>query len=804
MFKFHLLTTWRHLIRDRQFSLLNIIGLSTGLAASLLIYLWVADEYSVDKFNANDSRLYQVLKTTPNADGTVWTQESTQGLMARSMARELPEVEYAVSFRPDNAGIVSVGDKHLKATPAFADKDFFRVFTYRILEGNKAEPLADPKGVLVSDRLAERLFHTTTGLIGKTIGFNGGEEGEGEFTGLYKITGVFVSPPANATNKFDLLFTYALYWTKETDNLADWGSNGESTYLLLKPGTDIDRFNKKIKFYTQDKIRSLYKGDQQKYLLKWEGELFAQRFSDRYLHNQFVNGHPSGGRIAYVRLFSLIAVFILVIACINFMNLSTAKATRRAREVGVKKVAGASRGSLILQYLGESMLLSFASLVIALLLAIVLLPALDQLTGKDMALRPDFGLVSAALAIAFVTGLLAGSYPAVVLSGFRPALVLKSNPGITLGAGGVRKALVVFQFAVSVILIITVLVVYRQMRLIQTTDLGYNRANVIRFTNDGSLRKDLSPFLAEIRRLPGVVSVSDGNGDFFGQASHGGSGINWEGKDPNLGLEYYGNDVDDDFFQTLGLQMVEGRPFIRGFADSSSVIFNASAIAAMGLKDPVGKLVSLWGKQKTIVGVVRDYHFQSMYKKVGPAFLTWHENNEYTFVSIKPGSERAVIDGIKTLYGKWNSGLEFNYAFLDDAYNALYASEERVAVLSRYFAGMAILISSLGLFGLAAFNAQRRRKEVGIRKVLGASVGGVAVMLSGELLRLIAIAILIAFPVAWWAAHAWLQSFAYRVTLGPGIFLLAGGSVMAITLLTVSWQTVRAAVTNPVESLRSE
>ena len=799
MFKFHLLTTWRHLIRDRQFSLLNIIGLSTGLAASLLIYLWVSDEYSVDKFNVNDSRLYQVLKNSPNADGTMWTHEHTQGLLARSMARELPEVEYAVSVRPDGVGIISFGDKHLKATPEFVDKDFFRVFTYRLIDGNKTEPLADQRGVLVSDKLALKLFNTTTGLIGKTIDWE-----QGEWTGPYQIAGVFASPPANASKQFDLLFTYDLYWTRETGNLTDWGSNGESTFLLLKPGTDIDRLNKKIKFYTQDKIRSLYKGDQQKYLLHWEGTLLAQRFSDRYLYNQYVNGMPSGGRIAYVRLFCIIAIFILLIACINFMNLSTARATRRAREVGVKKVAGASRGALVLQYLGESMLLAFVSLVIALMMTVAILPAVDHLTGKDILLHSDIGLVSAALGITFVTGLLAGSYPAIVLSGFRPARVLKSNQGITAGAGGIRKVLVVFQFAVSVIFIVTVLVVYRQMQLIQTTDLGYNRANVISIPNDGYLKKDLAPFLAEIRRLPGVVSASDGGGDFFGNASHSGSGIDWQGKDPNLGIEYYGNDADYDLFQTLGLQMVEGRPFLRGFADSTSVIFNQSAIAAMGLKDPIGKTVSLWGSKKTIIGIVRDYHFESLYKKVGPSFLTWSDNNDYTFVRVRPGSEEKTIAAIKSIYGRMNKALEFKYSFLDDEYNELYASEERVAVLSRYFAGMAILISSLGLFGLAAFNAQRRQKEVGIRKVLGASVPGVALMLSADLLRLVVLAILIAFPLSYWAAHAWLAGFAYRVPLGMSIFSLAGASVLAITLLTVSWQTVRTAVTNPVQALRSE
>lgn len=795
--------TIRRLAKDRQFSLLNVVGLSAGLACSLLIYLWVRDEYSVDKWNANDSRLYQVLKSSPLGDGTLWTHESTQGLLARSMARELPEVEYAVSFRLDETSVVVVGDKHLKVKPAFADKDFFRIFSFPIIEGNHANPLSDPRGVLLSDRLAERLFHSTTGIVGKTISYTDGDKA-GEFTGLYKVTGVYHSPPSNASLQFDLLFTYDLYWTREADNLNDWGSNGESTYLLLKPGTDIGDFEKKVRFFTQDKIRSLYKNDQQKYLLQWEGELYAQRFSDRYLHGRYVNGLPAGGRIEYVRLFSVIAIFVLIIACINFMNLSTAKATWRAKEVGVKKVVGASRASLVLQYMGESLLLAFAALLVAVLLTAIALPALNAITGKTLSLRFSPQMVTTSLSIALFTGLVSGSYPALFLSGFSPALVLKGNMVFSTGAAGIRKALVVFQFVIAATLIMGVLVIYRQMQLIRTTNLGYDRENVLRIGNEGYLKKDLSPFLNAVRKLPGVISASDGDGDFFGRSSHSGGGISWQGKDPNLGIEYYGNGIDYDFFPTLGLKMAEGRSFMRGYPDSNSVIFNQSAIAAMGIKNPVGKTVSLWGSPKTIVGVVRDYHFKTLYEKVGPAFLTWSDNGEFTYVRIRPGKVAETIASVKGLFNRYNNGLDFAYSFLDDDYNALYASEQRVAVLSRYFAGMAILISCLGLFGLAAFTAQRRQKEISIRKVLGASPGRMAALLSADLLRLVVIAIMIALPLGWWGAHTWLQSFAYRVSPGAGLFIMTAVAMVAITLLTVSFQMIRSATVNPVRMLRSQ
>ena len=787
---------WRNLTKDKQFSILNLLGLSTGLACALLIYLWVANELSVDKFNDKDSRIYVAVKTALNSDGTFSTFYYTQGLLAQSMAKELPEVEYSVAVRHEGVGIISSGDKQFKAKSEFVSKDFFKVFSYEVLEGNRATVLSNKYGVLLSDKMALKLFNTTKNLLGKIISWD-----RGEFTGSYTISGIFKSPPANATDQFDMLFTYEMFAEKEAEDIAFWGSNSTNTYILLKKGTDVMAFNKKIKDFTKEKIKKLYKDDG---LLHWEGDLFLQRFSDRYLYNNFENGVQSGGRIEYVKLFSIIAIFILVIACINFMNLSTAKASRRVKEVGIKKVVGASRRSLILQYMGESMLMAFSALAFAWMLVALLLPAFRDITGKEIVLEFSVNLILSNLAITFATGLIAGSYPALYLSGFRPALVLKGKLTRSLTESWIRKGLVIFQFSISVILIIAVLVVYRQMKLIQTKNLGFNKDNIVRFSNDGPLKNDLAPFMAEIKKIAGVVNVSSASGDFFGNSSHSGGGISWEGKDPNLGIEYYGNDVGDDFFETMGLQIVKGRAFSKNFADSSSVIFNEAAIKAMGLKDPVGKTVHLWSEKKTIVGIVKDYHFQSLYKKISPAFLTYSNNSDYTLVKIKGGTEQQTIAGIKSLFYKYNNGLDFSYSFLDDDYDALYASEERVAALSRYFAALAIIISCLGLFGLAAFTAQKRQKEIGIRKVVGASVNNITVMLSKDFLRLAIIAVLIALPIAGWMMNKWLESFAYRTRMNTGIYLIAAASVLCITLLTVSFQAIKAAISNPVKSLRTE
>ncbi len=796
-------TAWRNLVRDKQFSFLNLIGLATGLACVLLIYLWVNDELSIDKFNKDDRRLYQVLKKNADGAGAIEVGENTQGLLAQSMAKELPEVEFATCLRKEREqGILSFDDNLIKANPSFGGKDFFNVFSYELINGDKNNALTDVSNILLSDKTALKLFNTTD-IIGKTVKWDFKDE-DADFKNVYKITGVFKAPPSSATDQFDILFPFELYAQKNAGRMGDvtfWGSNMVSTYVVLKPGTDANAFNNKIKDFSKAKIKSLYTD---KEMAKWEGDLFIQKYSNRYLYNNFVNGVQSGGRIEYVKLFSIIAIFILIIACINFMNLSTAKASRRMKEVGIKKVIGASRGSLIFQYISESMLMAFFSLMIALAMVLLLLPAFKEITGKEINIHFNASIVLSIIGITFFTGIIAGSYPALYLSRFKPVSILKGKLKTSLGESWIRRGLVVFQFTVSVILIVSVLVVYKQMKLIRTTNLGYNKDNVIRFSNDGTLTKDPSSLIAEVKNIPGVINASDIDGNLMGNYSHAGGGISWDGKDPNLGIEYYGNSIGDDFFQTMGLQMAEGRPLSKDFADSSSVIFNQAAIKAMGLQNPIGKTVSMWGEKKQIVGIVKDYHFQSLYKKIGPAFFTYSPINPITVVKIKSGREQQAVAGIKALYKKYNAGLDFSYAFLDDDYNKLYASEQRVAVLSKYFAGIAILISCLGLFGLAAFTAQKRQKEIGIRKVVGASISNIAAMLSADFLKLILVALLIAIPFSWWAANQWLQSFAYRVRLNAEVFVITALVIITITLFTISFQTIKAAITNPVKSLRTE
>jgi putative ABC transport system permease protein len=790
----------RNLLKERQFSVLNIVGLSTGLTCAFFIFMWVASEKQIDRFNENDNRLFLVMKNSTNADGSIRTMETTQGLLAKSMAEELPEVEYAVSVKTDGTGIIGAGEKHLTARANFADRDFFKVFSYRILEGNKETILTGNTGILLSANMAKALFATSENIIGQTINWDRGNE----FSSLYTVTGIFEQPPAGSTDQFDILFSYDLYAQKKTEDVADWSSNSMRTFLLLKNGTDTKAFGDKIRDYTTNKLTALQGRNDEKF--SREGNIFLQRYSDRYLYNHFESGKQDGGRIQYVNLFSIIAIFILLIACVNFMNLSTARASSRMKEIGIRKLMGAQRSGLIFRFMAESVLMSMFSLLIAIVLVFILLEPFNNITGKQLSFPLHIQFFVSILCIAFLTGLIAGSYPALFLSGFKPVLVLKGKLSTSFRESFVRKGLVVFQFTVSAVMIISVLVVNKQMKLIQEKNLGYSKDNIIRFSGMGKLRKDgLPAFLTEVQKIPGVISASSMTGTTTGRFSQSGSRVEWPGKTEGKGIEFNGLDIGSGMMELLGLTIKEGRSFsTQHISDSNSVIFNETAIGAMKLDNPIGKTVSVWGKPKQIIGIVKDFQFESMYKKVTPFFLRYVPNNNIVYVKIKAGQEKKSLAAIGAFYKQYNMGLPFEYKFLDEDYDLLYASEERVSILSTYFAGIVIIISCLGLFGLAAFTATKRRAEIGVRKVIGASVTDIVIMLSTDFLKLVVMAILIAFPFAWWVMHIWLQGFAYRTDMNVGIYLVSAAFIIILTMITTTFQAIKAAIVNPVQALRSE
>jgi putative ABC transport system permease protein len=805
MFRNYLKIAWRNFLKDRQFTMLNLLGLSTGLACVLLIYLWVNDELHIGKFNTKDSQLYQVMENGTSPDG-IQTGEKTPGLLAKSLKEEMPEVEYAVStIHPggltDEKGIFSAGNKHIEGTGLFAGKDIFNVFSYNVIKGDKNNALRNTNAIMLSDEMALKLFNTTENVVGKFVDLS--LEG---FNGLYMVTGVFQKLPATALDEFDVIFNYDLFLQKNP-KLTQWGNNDPNTYLILKKGTNINSFNNKIAGFITNKNKES------------KTTLFIQKYSDRHLYNNFKNGFVEGGRIEYVRLFSIIAIFILVMACINFMNLSTAKASTRLKEAGIKKVVGAGRLTLIAQYLSESLLMAFLSLVIAVLLVIALLPQFNQLTGKKLALQFDPAFILSVLAITVFTGLASGSYPALYISGFKAVSVLKGSVSNAAGSTWIRRTLVVFQFALSAIFIVSVLVIYKQMQLIQTKNLGYNRDNILYFEKGGMASdnkdyykpggkydKELETLLAEVKNIPGVLNAANFRHNITNR--HGGTtDLSWPGETPGTTINFTDIAAGYGFIETLGIQMKEGRPFSqRDTNEKSKIILNEAAIESMGLKNPVGKIIHVWGADREIIGVTENFHFESLYETLKPCFFdfTFGHRASKIMVKIRAGAEKETISKLAALYNQHNPDIPFEYRFLDEDYQALYSSEQRVAVLSRYFAGIAIIISCLGLFGLAAFTAQRRQKEIGIRKVIGATAGNVIVMLSADFLKLVTIAVFVAFPIAWWATEKWLQGFAYRIHPGAGIFLVAGSSIILITLITTSYQAIKAGLINPVKSLRSE
>jgi putative ABC transport system permease protein len=799
MLKNYLKIAWRNLLKDRQFTILNLVGLATGLACTLLIYLWVTDELNVDKFHENDNRLFQVMAKTPEAGG-IATGEQTTGLLASSLAAEMPEVEHAVATQGSFSGkyTLSAGDKYLKAVGMYAGKDYFDVFSFPLLAGDKSQVLSDKSSIVLSKEMALRLFNTTENIVGKKVEWERGKQ--------FVVSGVFEGTPPNSSVQFDFLMPYESF-LDAFPNEKDWNNSDPSTYLLLKKGTDVNGFNRKIEGFMKSKNKIS------------NTKLFIRPFSSGYLHGRYENGIQSGGRIEYVRLFAVIALFILVIACINFMNLATAKASKRMKEVGIKKVVGATRLTLVIQYLGESLLMAFFSLLFAIVLVAISLSTFNEITGKQLTLGMGVHVILPFLGITFFAGLLAGSYPALYLSGFKPVAILKGKFRNSMTELWVRRGLVVFQFTLSVVFIIAVLAVYRQIEFIQTKDRGFNKDNVISFSAEGMVAPgNMTPedtktfltgvetFLGDVKNMPGVVNASSiDHNSLVGDYGNTGD-INWEGKDPHMNLSFNNIGVNYGFIETLGMTMAAGRSFSRALSsDSSEIIFNESAIKAMGLKNPIGKTVKMWGQDRRVVGVVKDFHYESLHENVRPFALRLEPLLTYRFMArIKSGNENDVIARIGALYQKKYPGFNFDYSFLDQDYQAQYVAEKRVAILSRYFSGLTILIACLGLFGLAAFTAERRFKEIGIRKVLGATVGNVVVMLSADFLKLIFVAVLISFPLAWWATSRWLDTFAYRIDLGAGIFLAAGAATLLITLLTISYQAIKTAIANPVTALRSE
>ena len=792
MFKNYFKTAWRNIVRNKAFSVINVMGLALGLTCSLLIMLWVQDERSVDAFHANEKYLYQVYERN-YYDGKVDAGYSTQGLLADELKRVVPEIQYASGFEyaapPGSQSTFEAGNKIAKMNGMFAGADFFSMFSYQLLQGKATTALSEPSGIAISERMAEYFFGNAEKATGKMIRFENKDE--------LKVTAVFENIPANSSQQFDFLRSWSDF-VKENDWVHNWGNTDPQTFVQLKPGADAAQVESKIKGFIYR-----YKEKDKSFIT----ELALQPYTEKYLHSTFKDGYIDSGRIEYVRLFSIIAVFILLIACINFMNLATARSAKRAKEVGIRKVVGALRSALIIQFVGEAVLITFFSIIIAIILAALLLPAFNGLTGKQLVLpfnEPIFWTIIVGLLV--ITGFVAGSYPALFLSSLKPVRVLKGSLKFSWREGFFRKALVVFQFTLSIFLIIGTIVVYRQVNYIQTKNLGYDRNNLVYIPIEGDLVKNYDLFKQEATANTAIVNVSKMRNSPTAIFHHTTS-IEWPGKDPNLSVSFADGVVGYDFVKTMNLQLQSGKDFSKDFGtDSAGFLLNQTAVKKIGLKNAVDKTIT-WGNHRgRVIGVLKDFHFNSMHEAIEPLIMRLDENWNWgtILVRIKAGKTKEAIADLQKICKELNPKFPFTYQFSDLEYAKLYTSEVVVSKLANIFAFLAIFISCLGLFGLATFTAEQRTKEIGVRKVLGASVPNIISLLSTNFLKPVILAFFIAFPVAWYVMSNWLRSYAYKIDIGWWMFALAGLLTVCIAMLTVSYQSIKAAVANPVKSLRTE
>jgi len=783
MQKYNLLIIYRNFKRNKSTYFINLIGLSTGIACALLIYLWVDSELKIDNFDKNDSQLYQVLSNYNYTTGII-TEKATTAMLVQTLAKEMPEIEYTACYdQYGNNILLSNKDKNVRAEGVFASKDYFKVFPFRILSGNKDNVLSNNENIVISKKLAVSLFQTTENIIGKQVQI--------EHDKKYFVSGVFEDMPANSTQQFNFILSFEGLVQQYPKAFSDWGNTAPRTFIVLKKHTNIARFQNKIRnFIAQNSGNS-------------NTTLTIQPYSETYLYNNYENGVQSGGRIEYVKLFSVIALIILIIASINFMNLSTAKASGRIKEVGIKKSIGASRKTLIIQYLQESVLMTFAALIVAIILAELLLPQFNEIIGKQLDLNFNLTNIFSILGLTIFIGILSGSYPALYLSGFNPIAILKGKIKNSPGERWIRQGLVVFQFSISIILITAVIIVYKQIEFIQSNNLGFNKDNVVYFMADGKLADNKDTFISEIKNIPGIVYATSTDHNLIGHVHT--TGLIWEGKkDENISFEFA--NVNYDIISTLGLKLIEGRSFSKNYGDEhSNILLNEAAVDAMGIKNPIGKIVNQWGENKTIIGVIKNFHFESLHEKIKPMFFAFDPKaSSIIMARIKAGTEKETLSRLQGIYQTYNPGFPFDYKFLDQDFQALYTSEYRVSVLSKYFACVAIIISSLGLFGLSAFTAERRRKEIGIRKVLGSSELRIIYLLSSDFTKLVFISIIVALPLSYIITKHWLNSFAYKAALSPWYFIGAGLIALIIAWFTVGVHAIKAATSNPVKSLKYE
>jgi len=777
---------WRNIIRSKGYAFINISGLSIGMASAILILLWVQNEVSMDREHSKSDRIYRMYNRD-TFSGELWVWGSTPKILGPTLEKDYPEIEQAV--RVNNAGFLfTIGEKKSNESGVFIDPEFLEVFDFPVLQGNSSTALEDPYNMVVTEDFAKKLFGREQA-VGQTVKLDSAD--------IFTVTAVLENLPNNTRFQSDFFLSWEymrkLGWDDEW-----WGNNSVETYVLLAENASQEAFNEKIVNITKDHTNG-----------ESSTEVFTYPLSQVHLYGKSENGKLVGGRVVTVRMFAFIAVFILVIACINFMNLSTARSEKRAKEVGLRKVVGARKISLIAQFIGESILIAFIAGILAILIVELALPWFNTLVDKQLSISYSsavfwFQLIGFML----LTGLLAGSYPAFFLSSFSPVNVLKGTFKSAASAVNPRKVLVVLQFSFAIVLIVSTLIIQRQISHAQNRELGYNKENLIYVTMQGAIDKHYGAIKQSLLNTGAVEALTKSMSPITQRYSDG-WGYSWEGSTPeDEKLDFIRFSTDADFMKVMGTELIEGRDInINQFpSDSMAILLNETAVRKMHLENPLGQIVSDGEDNYTVVGIIKDFIFESPYDPVNP-LMVFGPSSWFNVVHIRLNADQPVsanLAAIQGVFEQFNPDFPFEYHFVDEQYARKFNDTRRTAKLSILFTVLTILISCLGLFGLSTYMAANRIKEIGVRKVLGASVGSISVLLSKEFLKLVSISFLLSVPVAWYIMDQWLQDYQYNVGIEWWVFAATGVVTMLIAISTVGFQSVKAALTNPAISLKSE
>ena len=786
MLKNHLKIAFRNLWKSKGFSIINISGLAIGMASAILILLWIQNEVSYDRFHDKQDRLFQAWNRG-KFDNKLQCWSTTPKILGPTLKQDYPEVEKETRVNWNQNLLFAVGDKRLNVQGTMVDPDFLSMFSFPLLSGNEKTALNNVYSIVVTEKLARKLFGDEDAM-GKVVRLDNKDN--------FTVTGVMKDLPNNTMFDFEYLLPWS-YMQVTNQNDSNWGNNSTQNYVLLKQSTSIASFNAKIKNVIINHLNG-----------REHIELFLYPLSQLHLYSKFENGVVVGGEIDMVRLFAIIAAFILLIACINFMNLSTARSEKRAKEVGIRKVVGAQKVTLIGQFLGESILIAFLAGILSLLIVQLSLPSFNTLVNKHLFV--DYGKINFwIISVAFVlfTGILAGSYPAFYLSSYKPVTVLKGAFKAVNALITPRKVLVVLQFTFAIALIISTIIVQQQIKYAQQRNLGYNKNNLIFHFISGDIDKNYNLIKNELLDKGAATSVTKTSSPLTQGWSDTWDYV-WEGKDPSDKTDFDRYYQDEGLVKTAGFQIVQGRDFdLKNFpTDSTAILLNESAVKAMNFKSPIGQIIKDNGKDWHVVGVIKDFILHSPYEPMKPMVIGGAKG-WFNIMHIKLNPDNSTQKNLaiaEKIFKTYNPQYPFEAHFVDEEYGKKFNTEQRIEALAGLFAGLTIFISCLGLFGLATYMAENRIKEIGVRKVLGASVMSITSLLSKDFLKLVIISLLIASPVAWWSMYTWLQGYPYHINIEWWVFTLAGALSIIVALVTVSYQSIKAAIANPVKSLRTE